>query len=139
MTASVRTILGVVALAVVGAAIVGGFFLVGSPGEARAYRLDTRRVEDLRSASSAVDLHWNRSKALPASIDEAIRTRGGSDPLRDPGTGDSYGYRVVDETHYELCAVFERASQEPPSYGDPIWAHASGRQCFTLQAKEFKR
>ena len=139
MSVSARTILGVVAVTVAVAAVIGGFLLVGSPGEARAYRMDSRRVEDLRSASTAVDLHWNRTKALPGSIDEATRTRGTPDALRDPATGEPYAYRVVDETHYELCAVFERASEDVPSYADPIWAHASGRQCFTLQVKEFKR
>lgn len=139
MSLSARTVLGITAVTVAGAAVVGGFLLVGPPGEARAYRMDNRRVEDLRSASSAVDLHWNRTQALPASVDDATRARGSTDLLRDPVTGEPYAYRVVDDTHYELCAIFERASQEASSYGDPIWAHASGRQCFTLKVKEFKR
>jgi len=38
---------------------------------------------------------------------------------------------------YELCATFDRASANGPSYvADPLWAHASGRQCFPLVAKD---
>lgn len=139
MTVSRRRVFGGAVVAVAAATVVGGFLLAGPPSEARAYRLDNRRESDLRTVASMVDLHWNREKALPASVEAAPKTRGSMEAPRDPVTNAPYDFRVIDDKHYELCATFERPSQRAPVDGDPFWAHTSGRQCFRLEAKEIKR
>ena len=57
-------------VAVVIAAVVAGVFVLGSPADERARRLDRRRVEDLQGIAAATDLYWTRHSRLPASLDE---------------------------------------------------------------------
>ena len=47
-----------------------GLFILGSPAEERARRVDDRRVEDLQGIVAATDLYWTRHSRLPVSLDE---------------------------------------------------------------------
>ena len=85
----------VVALAVVTVSVVAGLVLVGPPSEARARKLDARRVEDLQRQSAAVDLYRSRRGRLPASLNEASREAGDSQTVGDPLTGRPYPYQVL--------------------------------------------
>lgn len=139
MTAPVRPLLAGLVLAVVTAAVLEGFLMAGSPLEARRRRLDDRRVSDLREVQGAMNLHWTRTKTMPDSIESALKGLAWSQRPVDPVTAAPYEYRAIDATSYELCAVFDRASQDAPalsSSGDPFWSHSPGRQCFTLEMKE---
>lgn len=137
MTFSLRMGLAALVVAVVAAVVIAGFVMAGSPQEARLRRLDDRRVSDLRDVQIATNLHWTRTRSMPDSIDAALKAASRSQPRVDPGTGAAYEYRTLDGTSYELCAVFDRASQDPQAIaGDPFWSHAAGRQCFTLTLKE---
>jgi hypothetical protein len=128
----------VVAVAVVTVSVVAGLVLVGPPSEARARKLDERRVEDLRRLSTAVDLYQSRHRSLPASLNEAAREMGGSEPVGDPLTRRPYPYQVVDVDTYELCADFQRSSGNSDAdrrLGEPFWAHTAGSQCFRLKPR----
>jgi len=82
-------------------------------------------------------VHWSRTHRLPASLEELVTTGIRQAVPRDPVTQHPYEYRARDGAAYELCATFDRASANGPSYvADPLWAHASGRQCFPLVAKD---
>jgi len=121
-----------IAIAAVFAAIVAGFIMVGPPSEARARKLDERRVEDLRQLANTVDLYRARQGSLPAMLDQAVRQIDGEP--RDPVTGRSYPYRVVDADKYELCADFQRPT-DTVAQGGPqpgFWTHLAGHQCFNL-------
>ena len=136
--ASGRVLGGIVALAVLGA-VGAGLWLIGSPGEARRFRLDERRIGDLRSIATGVDLHWSRTGALPASL-EAVSPPLTAAASADPSSGQRYEYRVVDPGSYELCAMFETDSQpDARGYDDPFWRHGAGRHCFRLTPKKIKR
>jgi hypothetical protein len=120
--------------AAVGLAVVAGLFVAGSPGEARARRLDGRRVEDLTRVSYAIENYYQQQKRLPASLDELKGESGAGVGLTDPATAQVYGYRVVGAARYELCATFERPSDDAadrwPTTGDWSWAHGAGPKCF---------
>jgi hypothetical protein len=66
-------------VAVVTVPVVAGLVLVGHTSEARAGR------------------------SLPASLNDASRETGGSEPVGDPITGRLYPYQVVGVDTYELC------------------------------------
>lgn len=133
----------VAAVIVVAAAVAAGFVVLGPPSQARAYRLDERRVNDLHTISLAIDRYWGRHNALPASLDALPKATGLHIDLRDPVTASPYGYRVLGDRKYELCADFERASPDdrPPFAPDDqaSFLHAAGRQCFTLEARDRRR
>jgi hypothetical protein len=122
------------------AAVVAGLFVLGSPREERARRVDARRVVDLQAIVAATDLYWTRHSRLPASLDELNAEPGVSIKTGDPASSEFYGYQPLDSINYEVCASFERESEETSS--DPaknLWVHGSGRQCFQLEAKEITR
>jgi hypothetical protein len=132
-------LLGASATAVI-TAVVAGLFIIGSPMEERARRIDDRRVADLQGIAAATDLYWTRHSRLPASLDDLTAEPGVRIRTGDPTSSEIYGYQSVDSTHYEMCATFERESGEISS--DPasnLWAHGSGRQCFQLAAEEITR
>ena len=120
----------------VGAAVVTGLFLMGSPFSERTRRLDEIRVRDLTQLSRGIDLYWKREGALPPSI-EALTTIPDA-PFRstmDPSLAEPYTYRAIEASRYELCATFE-AEDLDRGYSDRFWAHGAGRKCFELDAQK---
>jgi hypothetical protein len=130
-------VVGVVAAVI--AAVVGGLLFIGSPGQERLRRLDGRRVADLAGVAEATDLYWTRKMTLPISLEELAHTPGLHLDWRDPVTGQPYAYQALDDSTYELCAVFTRSSIADGSVGKSgFWAHGAGRQCFRLIAKRIE-
>lgn len=121
-------------------ALIGSFALLDPPSQERVRRLDARRVEDLRALAGAVDLHWSRSGALPATLGNLTQEPGYPPLPTDPETGSPYEYRLLGGDTYELCASFARGTDaEPPETRGGFWSHGTGRQCFQLEAKKPKR
>lgn len=136
MTPRMHAAFGVLASALVLFAIAWGFVIVGSPGTRRLERIDEQRLRDLQTIvreirSMVTDWDEKKLKApLPATLDEAAeRARGESIPLRDPETGEAYGYAVKSETTFELCATFSLTRE---SNSNVFWNHPAGRHCFTI-------
>lgn len=126
-------------------AIVAGFFIIGTPWEAREFRYDEQRVGDLQNVQYQIINYWQAKAALPATLDEAVDPLYGGMMPRDPETGDPYEYRVTGEHSFELCATFAAPAQatgkdartvpmlEPaygPVAGNDVWQHGEGRTCF---------
>lgn len=139
-------LLGTAALVVIAGIVIGGFFLGDSPKEARARRLDDRRVSDLWSVQSAVEAYWGVKQELPVALTDAAELY--SNIPADPDTGASYEYLVVSKTDYQLCATFiNRAdayggigrSYPYPAQGGAyvrdFSAHVQGRDCFDRSIK----
>ncbi len=132
-------ILGTAALVVIAGLVIGGFFLGDSPKEARARRLDDRRVQDLWNVQSAVESYWGLKQELPESLEQAAEFY--SSIPSDPESGIPYEYRVTSKTDYELCATFTNPVDAYGGIGRsyPIAegvyvrdfsAHVEGRDCF---------
>ncbi len=132
-----------VAVTTVITAVVAGLFILGSPLEERARRVDDRRVADLQGIVAATDLYWTRHSRLPASLDDLTAEPGVRISTGDPASSEIYGYQPLDSAHYEVCASFEResgeTSRDPARAARNLWAHGSGRQCFQLEAEEITR
>lgn len=121
----------------VAAAVAIGIWMLGSPAEARAYRLDDRRVRDLSVIARSVNLYWTRHGRLPADLTDLRREPGLQQiSSSDPATSVSYEYRPLDDRRFEICARFERDSREPDPL--PVWTHGSGRQCFERRARKME-
>jgi hypothetical protein len=122
-------------------AIIAGFFIVGTPYQARLMRFDNERVSDLQNIQYQVVSYWQRKQALPASLDALQDPISGYLAPVDPETGAPYEYAAAKGQSFELCATFDRADQNPSSayMGYPTapggmsadsWAHPAGRHCF---------
>ena len=126
-------------------AIITGFFVVGTPWQARLYRFDEQKVSDLRMIQSQVVIYWQSKDALPQSLADLSDSISGFTAPVDPQTGAAYIYKTTAMTSFELCANFNAATQTQyatvpalpaSSYGvkgrplSDSWQHDAGQQCF---------
>ncbi|MBU1092305.1 hypothetical protein KJ836_01350 [Patescibacteria group bacterium] len=140
------------AMVVVGA-LAWGFVIIDSPAVQRARRFDDMRVNSLLSLQDSIQIFYgfdenSGNHRLPVDLNELT-----SDPkvylekisLTDPTTNQPFEYRVIDETNYELCAVFETdgaitknnmvatpRSIAPELAGFKGFEHGIGHTCFQL-------
>ena len=101
--------------AVILAAVVGGFFIIGMPASQRDLRDDQTRSSNLQSIQWDVVNYYQRTGQLPNDLSQLL------DPLnpynveyqKDPETGATYEYRTVASTTptFEMCANFALESK----------------------------
>ena len=139
---AVKIFAGVV-VTVVGAAVIYGLTLVGTPAQQRLITFDERRVSDLQQITWVVDSYWQRNDQLPETLDVLRAPTYYVGSLQDPKTGEAYVYNVLSATSYELCTTFETdssqiKSQAPPRFpeGNTFWEHGIGRTCFDLEVQQ---
>lgn len=131
---------------VVLAAVVSGFFIIGSPASQRLLRFDQEKVNDLQNIQWQLVNFWQSKEKLPDTLAEL------EDPISsfmvpvDQQTGEEYSYRKISGLKFELCAEFnkestglsninERIVKPVPISGgsgieDSNWAHGEGEVCF---------
>ncbi len=137
--------------ALIAVAIIGAFFIVGSPKSARLREADNQRVQNLSEIQSRIVVYFQGKQKLPKALtdlNDNINIQGFIVP-RDPETGADYEYRTTGLLSFELCGTFNLASQTggrsssmttkamPPAPAGPAgkeiqstWDHGSGRFCF---------
>lgn len=132
-----------VLIVLVGASIVAGFWIAGSPAQQRAIRFDEQRVSDLSTIQYQIIDYWQRKKSLPQSTSDLTNNISGFVAPKDPESGTDYGYNVKGALSFELCATFATSNSEEsfgknravpaPIYYDSTpsnWAHDQGMTCF---------
>ena len=125
------------------ASIVYGVVIIGLPSTQRAKNTDQTRINDLMSIQSEIVYNqWQKTGNIPASLSNL------NDPISnyiipvDPETNQSYEYRKISTSSFELCATFKTVNKTTdttikttPVYNNGIdnanWQHDSGRYCFT--------
>jgi hypothetical protein len=133
-----QSIIALIAAMLVAALALGaGFWIIGTPAEQAAIRIDQRRVQELGEIARAVDLYHARNNALPQSIGDVSRALKTPVPLNDPEGKGVYEYNAESGATFELCAVFAEATESVVT--DSVWTHGPGRQCFTLTAGDKER
>ncbi|MDQ3169981.1 MAG: hypothetical protein M3Q55_07595 [Acidobacteriota bacterium] len=132
-----RTLLPAISIAAVLIAIGAGLFVIGSPADVRARRLDAQRIDHLREWARAIDAYWTANNQLPQTLDEIRRQQAWTHlAVTDPETGEPYRYQSKGAVGYELCATFERESADMGAPDeDALWGHAAGPACFPLEAR----
>jgi hypothetical protein len=119
-----------------------GIFLAGSPGTQRALQSDKLRESHLQQISFSLDEYWARNQKLPETLEDLLNSRYYFvESIADPITKDPYVYTVLEEKQYELCAVFDLASQESSArlrFPSKVWGHGAGEICFELEVQPRK-
>ncbi len=127
--------------------IVGAFFIVGSPKNARLAQLDQERVSDLGGIQWQLVNYWQRKQVLPATLNDLNDPISGYVIPVDPETNTPYEYAVKNATslQFELCATFSLPGQTdgrgniktapvPAMYPyegmSQVWDHSAGHVCF---------
>lgn len=124
-------------------AIAAGFFILGTPWEARQARLDIERVNDLQSLQSQILSYYQQKQALPIALGQLEDPTLYYDVPKDPETGAAYEYAKTADLGFELCASFAAATRAgtlgsgsmAPSdkygiSGQSDWQHGAGHTCF---------
>jgi Domain of unknown function (DUF5671) len=138
--------IGVGLLAVV--TIVAGFFIVGTPAQARLQRFDAQKVSDLQNIQSQVTTYYQAKQKLPAVISDLNNSLNYGPVPVDPQSGQPYSYQATGALSFKLCAEFNaesRSNQLSPetrvAMPAPIgvkggiapqdnWQHVAGQVCF---------
>ncbi len=130
---------GVGSTIVICAAIIGGFFTVGSPLNARLYRLDERRINDLQTLQNEITNYWSsHNEQLPKKIEDLNDDISGFTAPQDPVTNAAYEYSIKTSNAFELCAqfalsskLFSTKSQRGLGPYSENWDHEATRTCFS--------
>jgi hypothetical protein len=121
--------------------IVAGFFIIGSPADQRALRIDQQRVSDLQSIQSQIVYYWQQKEALPGTLADLNDSLSYFVVPVDPETKQSYTYKRQSPLDFVLCADFTAVSPVagygssvavPAEYGikGDKWEHGVGTVCF---------
>ena len=121
-------LIGVVIVVV--AAVAAGLVISGSPGEQRRLRADDERVADLQRLSNVIGRYYRETESLPGDLATLLNGWISQEIPRDPDTDQPYGYELLAETAYRLCADF--ALESRPTRQPEFWDHGPGRQCFAF-------
>lgn len=135
---------GVAILAI--ATIVSGFFIVGTPAEARLARFDTEKVNDLQNIQYQIINYYQAKQKLPGTITDLNNSLSYGPVPTDPQTGASYTYQPGEGLSFKLCADFNGANRinlpspearaiVPTPAGmkeiaEDNWQHGAGNVCF---------
>lgn len=127
--------------------IVGGFFIIGTPGTQRLVRFDDQKINDLSSIQYQVVNFWQLKKRLPKNLSELEDPLVGYTVPKDVQTDETYIYKTTGPRTFELCATFNlandgknasnvsRAYPTYPIYGEGFinvtWEHNAGEKCFS--------
>lgn len=126
------------AAAVVLAAIVAGFFIMGSPGQVRLERFDSQKISTLEEIQWQIVSYWQQKQALPNSLSEIEDPISGWKVPTDPQGGE-FTYQKTGDMSFRLCATFNVESRESAGSSMPIraygpiegnWVHGAGEHCF---------
>lgn len=124
--------------------IVGGFFIIGTPGQARLMRYDDQKVSELQSIQYQLVSYYQQKGELPQSLELLTDPLSGYTLPADPQSGAAYTYEVAGPLAFSLCASFNKETQDTkgqgsypspdmsyPSVGvDENWTHGEGLVCF---------
>lgn len=123
--------------------IFAGFFIVGTPAKQRERKFDEERISDLQNIQGEVVNFWSQKNALPINQEELEDDISWFTIPKDPKTGESYEYKVVDSLTFELCATFTTSTKDfynsesakyinrDPFSSKQSWEHEAEKTCFT--------
>lgn len=127
------------------ASIVAGFFIVGTPWQARLYRYDDQKVSDLTSIQYQIVNYWQSKEKLPTTLADLQDPISGFIVPVDQQTNEAYTYQTTGALSFKLCATFNAETRPYVSstrtvpvapaggVGKPIsesWQHTGGETCF---------
>jgi hypothetical protein len=138
---------GIATTVLVFATIVAGFFIVGTPQQARQHRLDQQKISDLQQIQSEVVSYYQAKQKLPVGLSDLNNSLSYFTLPKDPQTGQDYGYRITTPPYsFEVCATFNDSGSSmgsdkyAPRPVDPVamhvgggmdnWQHQAGQTCF---------
>jgi hypothetical protein len=133
-----RKVWSIVALVVILGVVIWGFSVLGSPRTQQLLKYDQQKVSDLQNISNGIESYYQNKGSLPNILADMSGSNYFYYAQTDSQTGKSYEYIRTGATTYNLCAEFNKPSNDKnaPYSSDPYqtymvdWSHPSGRYCF---------
>jgi len=136
LTSKSRMVWRGIALFIIVGSILWGFAVLGSPSTQRMYKYDNQKINDLSNTTGSINNYYADNGKLPESLDELGKIEYYYVIRTDSQTNVPYEYKKITDVQYEVCAVFNKPSNNHfnPSdarmYGVVSWEHTEGRNCF---------
>lgn len=120
---------------------VWSIFIIESPNVARQRKIDYKTIDSFQSIKNMINNFADIKNRIPPNFDELKTfsvTQMYSNIAWEELEQKNFEYKIIDKTHYQLCADFLRDNREDKDnskryyYFD--WQHASGYYCFDLEA-----
>ncbi|MFH1281807.1 MAG: DUF5671 domain-containing protein [Candidatus Omnitrophota bacterium] len=124
------------ALIIVVAAFIASLFYVESPKQTRDRKLDNAILNKFEQISSGMLTYYQDNEKLPSSLDELVAefTYITEKDIINQSTKEKFGYKIIAEDRYELCANFRLSNTEDEDnkydYQAELWPHDLGYQCL---------
>ena len=113
--------------------IVLGFSIIGSPRAQQLLRYDEQKVSDIQTIRYQVENYYYKTNTLPQSLTDLTQDNNYFTLPLDKQNNTSYGYNKTGNYTYELCATFNKPSQNGNngySYPSGYMQHPAGEYCF---------
>lgn len=123
--------------------VFSAFMIIGTPWQARLYRLDDQKTYDLEQIQARIVTFWQKKGELPKALVDLNDSIGDNPVPTDPQTGEPYTYTVTGKNTFILCARFNALAQQySPSVMNSqttflnngsqysSWFHGAGDVCF---------
>lgn len=143
----IYTTIGIITLCVL-SALVYAFMVVGGPNNARNQKLDQTRVERLRTVTYKINSYQIAYNKLPEKL--SYLTVDSWSPMTDPETNKEFGYEIISDTSYRICATFLTATNDKSTFvGEKLptlsteptteinFDHPKGYYCFSKQLASY--
>lgn len=133
LTSTSRKVWLAISIVLILGSVVWGFSVLGSPHTQQLMKYDEQKVNDLMNINSGITNYYTTMGTLPKDLTD-ISTQYYM-VATDSQTGKTYEYEKTGKTTYNLCAEFNKASNDklnsaaPYPYGGS-WTHPAGRYCF---------
>lgn len=119
------------------ACIIWGFSVLGSPRTQQLLKYDQQKVIDLQNIQNSIENFYSKKGTLPKDFTELSTLNYYINQI-DSQTQKPYEYIKTGVTTYNLCAEFNKASNEKGSTLNPIYeygiislVHPAGHYCFS--------
>ncbi|HTE49094.1 MAG TPA: DUF5671 domain-containing protein [Candidatus Paceibacterota bacterium] len=138
LTAKLRMLWRIFSAVVIIVSIIWGFAVLGSPRTQRLIKYDEQKVSDLQNINNQITSYYSNQGTLPYNLEEMGNGNYYVAQV-DSQNQKPYEYVKNSDTTYNLCAEFNKASDDKsntaypkyPSYGGNItWSHPAGHYCF---------
>lgn len=106
--------------------LVTGFMISESPKEARAKKIDSAIVNNFSRIDYEIYTYYNKNDKLPENLD-VLMSGGPVNIYSDPETKETFEYKIIDDSSYQLCANF-RSTNMDLEY--ETRRHESGYHCL---------
>jgi len=137
-------IYSVISIVIVVAVFVTAIFFVESPALVRAKKVDQRIVGNFYSLNGLINSYYFENNVLPKDFAEL---RGHDTELYtpehifiDPETEEDFGYEVLGEKEYQVCADFRTSNMENDDFREySNMRHEAGWQCLKHEVRDIKK